>query len=134
MRVYLLSAFPGPPIDPDNCSVQWLQESAKEDPFGKHYLTDDPNLADMILFVENHGHDDPYLFSIRRHPIYRRFPGKCFCYQDDDVALAILRGIYPSIRKRDYLPDRCRSAGYIARIAWNDSVRYDPAPRSRKWL
>ena len=134
MKVYLLSAFPETPGVPANHSVLWLQESANDDRFGKHYLADNPDQADIILFVEGHGHGDPYLLSIRRHPVYQRFAEKCFAYQDDDVAVAVLRGVYPSIRKRDYLPDRCRSAGYIARIARNESIRYDPSPRSRKWL
>src|SRR5262245_28141360 len=115
MRAYLLSAFPGPPIDPNNFAFLWLRESAEQDPFGRHQVTDDPDQADIILFVENHSHDDdPYLLSIRHHPLYRRFRRKCLIYHDNDNAVAALRGIYPSIRKRDYLPDRCRSAGYIA--------------------
>jgi hypothetical protein len=134
MRAYLLSAFPGPPVDPDNFAFLWLRESAEQDPFGQHQLTDDPDQADIILFVENHGHDDPYLLTVRHHPLYRRFAKKCFVYHDGDVAVAVLRGIYPSIRKRDYLPDRCRSGGYIARIAQNHSIRYDPSPRARKYL
>jgi len=135
MQAYLLSAFPGPPIDLNNFAYLWLQESAEQDPFGRHRLTDDPGQADIILFVENHAHpNDPYLLKVRYHPVYRRFPGKCFVYHDDDNAVPVLRGIYPSIRKRDYLADRCRSGGYIARIAQNDSICYDPAPRKRRWL
>jgi Exostosin family len=133
MQAYLLSAFPGPQVDPHNFAFRWLQESAEQDPFGRHQLTDDPERADIILFVENHGHD-PYLLSVRHHPIYRRFAEKCFVYHDGDAAVAVLRGIYPSIRKRDYLADRCRTGGYIARIAQNDSIRYDAAPRVRKYL
>jgi hypothetical protein len=129
MQVYLLSAYRGPPN-----AVLWLRESAEQDPFGRHRLVDNADQADVILFVENHAHGDPYCLSIRHHPVYRQFPEKCFIYHDDDNAVAVLRGIYPSIRKRDYLIDRCRSAGYIARIAENDSVRYDPAPRARRYL
>jgi hypothetical protein len=129
MQVYLLSAYPGPPT-----ALLWLRESAEADPFGRHRLVDDADQADVILFAENHAHGDPYCLGVRRHPVHRRFPDKCFVYHDDDNAVAVLRGIYPSIRKRDYLVDRCRSAGYIARIAENDAIRYDPAPRTRRWL
>jgi hypothetical protein len=134
MQVHVLSAFPAPPADPTNFAFLWLRESAEQDPFGRHTLTDDPDQADIILFVENHSHDDTYLLRVRHHPVYRRFAEKCFLYHDNDYAVAVLRGIYPSIRKRDYLADRCRGGGYIARIAQNDSIRYDPAPRPRKWL
>jgi exostosin family protein len=135
VQVYLISAFPGIPGDPyHNFAVRWLRESAERDPFGQHRLVEQPDQADVILFVENHAHGDPYCLSVRHHPMYRRFPEKCFIYHDDDNAVAVLRGIYPSIRKRDYLVDRCRSAGYIARIARNDSIRYHPAPRTRRYL
>ena len=133
MQAYLLSAFPAPPVDTNNTAFLWLRESAKQDPFGCHQLTDDPHEADIILFIENHTHD-PYLLSVRNHSIYRAFPQKCFVYHDDDYAVAVLRGIYPSIRKRDYLVDRCRAGGYIARIAQNDTIRYDQAERNWKWL
>jgi hypothetical protein len=129
MQAYLLSAYPVTPT-----TLLWLRESAEEDPFGRHRLVDDADQADVILFAENHAHGDPYCLSVRHHPVYRRFPEKCFVYHDDDVAIAVLRGIYPSIRKRDYLVDRCRSAGYIARVHENDAIRYDPAPRTRRWL
>jgi Exostosin family len=134
MLAYVISAFSGSGIDPNSCASLWLRESAEQDPFGQHQLTDDPDQADIILFVENHAHGDPYCLSVRHHPVYRRFPEKCFVYHDDDNAVAVLRGIYPSIRKRDYLADRCRSAGYIARIARNDAIRYDPTWRTRRWL
>jgi Exostosin family len=129
MQAYLLSAFSGTPT-----TLLWLRDSAEQDPFGRHQLVDDADQADVILFAENHAHGDPYCLSVRHHPVYRRFPEKSFVYDDDDIAVAVLRGIYPSIRKRDYLVDRCRSAGYIARIAMNDSIRYDPAPRTRRYL
>ena len=129
MQAYLLSAYSGTPT-----ALIWLRESAEQDPYGRHQLVDDADLADVILFAENHAHGDPYCLSVRRHPVYRRSPEKCFVYHDGDDAVAVLRGIYPSIRKRDYLVDRCRSAGYIARIARNDSIRYDPAPRTRRYL
>jgi hypothetical protein len=135
MRAHLLSAFPGPPTNRDNWAFIWLRESAEQDPFGRHTVTDDPAEADIILFVENHAHsEDPYLLGIRHHRIYRAFPNKCFLYHDDDVAVAVLRGIFPSIRRRDYLADRCRSAGYIARVAENNAIQFDPTPRARRWL
>jgi hypothetical protein len=134
LKVYVTSAFPGPPIDPNNFAFLWLRESAEQDPFGAHQLVDDPAQADIILFAENHANKDPYLLSARHHALYHRFPEKCFLYHDDDNAVAVLRGIYPSIRKRDYLEDRCRSAGYIARIAENPAIRYHRVPRLRKWL
>jgi hypothetical protein len=133
MKAYILSAFPGPPLDSNNHAFLWLKESAKQDPFGRHQLTEDPKEADVILFVENHTHD-AYLLSVRHHPVYRAFSSRSFVYHDDDFAVPVLRGLYPSIRRRDYMPDRCRAAGYIARIAQNDAICYNPTGRNRKWL
>jgi hypothetical protein len=133
MKAHILSAFPGPPLDPNNYAFLWLKESAKQDPFGRHQLTEDAKEADIILFVENHTHD-AYLLSVRHHPVYRAFSSRSLVYHDDDFAVPVLRGLYPSIRRRDYMPDRCRAAGYIARVTKNDSICYDPARRNRKWL
>jgi hypothetical protein len=109
MRAYLLSAFPE-----QLSAFIWLRDSAEQDPFGQHQLVAHPDQTDIILVVENHAHGDPYCLSVRHYPVYRRFREKCFIYHDDDKPLLCYD---PSIRKRDYLADHCRSAGYIARIA-----------------
>jgi len=134
MKVHLLSAYPGPPVDPNNFAFLWLRESAAADPFRRHQVTDDPESADIILFVENHPGLDPYLLGVRSHPLFRRHRRKCFLYHDADIALPISRGVYPSIRRRDFQPDRCRSYGYIARLVHNSAIRYDPEPVERHWL
>jgi hypothetical protein len=135
MKVYILTAFPAPPIDRLNFAHLWLKESYQEDPFGKHVLCEDPKEADIILFVEAHPGHDTYLLSVLRHPIYRRYPKKCFLYHDNDFALPIIRGIYPSILKQDYQQDLCRSFGYIARMAPNPYCQYKPSQGSRpRWL
>src|SRR5262249_49576712 len=122
MQAYLLSAFSGPPVDSNNFAFLWLRESAEQDPFGKHRLNDDPEHARIILFGESHAPDHPYFLSVRHRPVYRRFAEKCSLSHDDDIAVAALPGISPSIRTRDYLADRCRGGGYIARIARNDFI------------
>jgi hypothetical protein len=135
MNVFILSAFPGPPIAEGNFAAQWLKESAQADPFGKHVLAENAEDADLILFTEAHPETDPYFLSILGHPLYRKYSKKCFLYHDADRALPIIRGVYPSILKKDYRDDRCRSFGYIARVAPNPFIRH--APRSDgnfKWL
>jgi hypothetical protein len=133
MLVYILSAF----VDPakvETSTVRWLRESAEADPFGQHRITREVEAADMILFAQSHPRIDPYLMSVRRHPIYRKYREKCFLYQDGDFAVPIIRGVYPSIRRRDYQAERCRSGGYIARLHPNEAIRYDPGFSDRKWL
>ena len=134
MRVHLLSCFSEQAPDPDNFACAWLRESAAQDPFGKHQVTEDPATADLILFVEAHPGTDPFLLSVMDHPLFRLYPDKVFLYHDADHALPFVRGIYPSILRRDFQPERCRSGGYIARISQNEDIRYDPAPVERQWL
>jgi hypothetical protein len=105
---------------------RWIRESAKDDPFGEHVLAESPDDADAILFAQAHPGIDPYLLTAWRHPLVRRRPGRCFLYHDNDHALPLMRGIYPSMRKRDYMPDRCRTYGYIARQVPNPFIVYDP--------
>jgi hypothetical protein len=116
MLVHVLSAYPEAPILPNNFAAAWLRESARLDQFGQHFLCDDPERADLILFVESHLGDDPFFLKVIFHPIRRKYPEKCFLYHDADNAIPLMRGVYPSIRQGDYLQDRCRSGWYIARI------------------
>jgi hypothetical protein len=116
MLVHVLSAYPEAPILPNNFAAAWLRKSANLDPFGQHLLCDDPERADLILFVESHLGDDPFFLKVIFHPIRRKYPEKCFLYHDADIAIPLIKGVYPSIRQRDYLQDRCRSGWYIARI------------------
>ncbi len=116
MLVHLLSAYPEAPILPYNFAAEWLRESASLDPFGQHLLCNDPEKADLILFVESHPGDDPFFLKVVFHPLRRKYPEKCFLYHDADTAIPLVKGVYPSIRSRDYLKDRCRSGWYIARI------------------
>lgn len=134
MLIYILTAYPPPPVDPDNFCHLWLRESAAVDPFQKHRLTDDPAEADLILFAESHYAEDPYSLQVLLHPLYRRYPGKCFLYHDSDFALPLMRGVYPSILRRDYQPDRCRAGAYIARIIRNSAIRHEPGTAGGKWL
>lgn len=129
MKVHLLS------YSLENPAPLWLKESARQDPFGKHSLVEDPSEADIILFTEGHPGNDPYLLGVLRHPIYRRYSKKCFLYADTDFALPIVRGLYPSIVKQDYRNDRCRSFGYIARLAPNPFIQYMGPPSVKpQWL
>jgi hypothetical protein len=135
MKVFVLSAFSEFQDMVFSFAARWLRESAQLDPFGHHQLSSDPIDADIILFVEGHPGFDPYLLGVRHHLFWRRYSKKCFLYHDADYAVPILRGVYPSILKRDFLPDRCRGGGYIARLVENEFVRYRELDRTTvRWL
>jgi hypothetical protein len=116
MLVHVLSAYPEPPQNPENIAAAWLKESALLDPFGKHRLCNDPDSADLVLFTEGHPGDDPFFLKVLSHPIRRKYAHKSLLYHDGDLAIPLMKGIFPSIRSRDYDPLCCRSGWYIARI------------------
>lgn len=128
MKVFLTSAYPYHPEK--NFAMQWLKESAISDPFKDHSLTDDPQAADLILFVEHHPGHDPYFFSVSRNEIFRKFQDKCFLYHDCDWAIPIIPGIYPSVEKRFFTPGIMQAGHYIARLCENEAIM--PAGNSEK--
>jgi hypothetical protein len=77
--------------------------------FSTHTLTDDPQTADLILFLGNPTHQPHLLLD---HPLYRDHPAKCAIYSEDDEYLPLLPGVYCSPRS-----DRHTRAGRV--VAWS---------------
>ena len=133
--VYLLSAAdaeaPGRPyaFDP----LQRLQRAAQKDRYGEHSVTDDPEAADIILFVENCGTFHHFFHEVRHHPLYRRYPGKCFMHTRTDYPVPFLPGIYTSLRQRWYDPQRVRAGMYL--VAFDHGfTQYDGGTTAREYL
>ncbi|MBS1821041.1 MAG: exostosin family protein [Acidobacteria bacterium] len=59
----------------------------------KHVLVDDPDEADMILFV---GRWSFFGNGVVDNPLPRQYPEKTFVYNDDDVLTPLLPGVYAS--------------------------------------
>lgn len=103
-----------------------IQRSAAKDAFKVHTTTDDPDLADVIVFFEP---DDPYLASdVRRHPYVSRYRDKTFLFDPSDRIIPFLPGIYASIERRQYDPSRVRS-GFFPVVCDHDWIRFDAASR-----
>jgi len=126
MKVHVLSAYPSGPLNPNNFQAQWVKESAALDPFREHTLTENPDDADIILFVENHPGHDPLFFQVARHPVWKRHRDRAFLYHDNDHVYPFLRGLYPSLDRSHQRPSRCVGAPYLGRIEQNEAVRYAP--------
>jgi hypothetical protein len=103
--------------------LERMEASADADAFGCHHLTDDPDRADIILFVEN---ADPirHYFRLRGNAHFRRFPDKCFLFSRYDFPVPLLPGVYPSIPKRWHNKKRTRSGPYLN--AFDDNFLYAP--------
>ena len=113
MRVYLTSATD----ERSGLAVSALhkvQQCARLDRIGAHTLTDDPTVADLVLFVETDQGIGPFGMRLRRHPLVRRMPERCFAYNSSDNPVAHLPGLYASIAKSRYNPSRTRSAHYLS--------------------
>ena len=75
-----------------------LRERAARDRFGVHSLTDDPEAADLIVFVEAYGAGF-YFEKVRAHPLTRRYREKCFLFCCNPYVIPLLPGIYTGIEK-----------------------------------
>ena len=108
LAVHLLTTHP----HPDGACERLLAYAAR-DRFGVHRLTDDPHAADLIIFVESLG-AEMFLNAMRRHPLVRRNPEKCFCFCELDHQVSFLPGIYTSVQKRWHSPAREVGGFYLA--------------------
>ncbi|MEJ1964424.1 MAG: exostosin family protein [Gammaproteobacteria bacterium] len=122
MKIFLTSAYPYSATT--NFGPQWLRERSGRE--GLALLTDSPERADCILFVENHPGRDPYFFEVLKSPLYRRFKHKCVLYHDADQAVTALPTISPSIERWQFRRESKRSVHYVARLCENTTV--DSAP------
>ena len=81
-----------------------------------HTLVDNPEAAEVVLFVESLD-TWPSMLHARRHPIVRRFREKTFGYCEMDMTIPFLPGVYPAIPRRFFSPSRHRTWSYIAMFA-----------------
>ena len=101
------------------------------DAFKIHTTTDDPEVADIIVFFEP---DDPYLANdVRTHPYAKRYPDKSFLFDPSDRIIPFLPGIYASVRRYQYDRSRVRS-GFFPVVADHDWITYDPNGRPPELL
>ena len=111
-----------------------LLSSASKDRFGVHALTDDPDAADLIIFVERAHAVGRYLEDVRRHPYVKAYREKCFVCNSRYFGVPFLPGVYGQVRKRDYFFDnRLRSGGYTE-IFEEDQFGFDPTPTEQPYL
>lgn len=107
-------------------------ESARNDLFGVHSLTDDTLNADLIIFVEL-GAQGLFAERVRHHPYVKKYREKCFLFDPGDYALPFLPGLYASLQKKYYDPARTRT-GYYLRIDENPYVDFRAQDKKPKYL
>jgi hypothetical protein len=87
---------------------------AAQDRFGIHSLCDDPEEADLILFLDGHQHyRDLELGAIRRHPLVTQFREKAFVYSEVDQPWCAMPGLYVAMPKSSFDARRQRACAYL---------------------
>lgn len=114
--------------------LQRLRRSARLDRFGKHDTTSNPVKADVIIYVES-GYYNPiqHYFEVREDEYYRHFQEKCFLFSRYDYPVPILPGVYASIPKRWYHPQRTRTGPHML-VQDQDFVQDGPVREEKKHL
>lgn len=109
-----------------------LRHSAEIDPFGAHQVTDDPEEADLILFVEM-GSAGSFAERVRAHDSFRRYRHKCFLFDQGDFIFPLLPGIYAGLRKDHYRADHART-GFYLELGQNALIEHFKGPCKEKYL
>jgi hypothetical protein len=108
MQVLITTAY-----TPPASAVPEFNAHAARDRFKVHRLTDDPEAADVILFVDARAdQNDWQMRTIRRHEFVRRFPEKSFVFCEMDQPWCGLPGVYTSMPRESFDYRRQRACGY----------------------
>ncbi len=107
--------------------------SARADRFKTHTIVDDPQDAELILFVETGVFAGHYFEYVRRHPLFRSRREDCYLFCSTDKFIPLLPGVYASVERPWYWPSWTRSGHYV-NIGETDRLHFDPREHERKYL
>jgi hypothetical protein len=131
--IHLISAAPADPSDPiAHLDLEQMRASARADRFGVHRVVEDPDAADLILFVETSGGAGHYFERVLRHPVYRRHRGKSYLFCSTDRLVPLVPGVFTSIEWRWYRPAWTRGSHYLG-VYERPGLRYESAGEA-EWL
>lgn len=106
-----------------------LEESARLAAARSITLSDHPDEAQVILFVGSCWADN---WDVRRHPLVRRFPERCFLYYSEDHIFPFLPGVYPSLTPGIDPLRRARSGAYSSVL--HIAIPHLPFDEQAPWL
>jgi exostosin family protein len=131
-RVFLLSATSeDDQTDFNLAPLQEAKASAAVDRFRVHSLTDDPDAADLIVFVEFYG-AGWYFERVRGHPLVRKYREKCFLFCANPFVVPFLPGVYAGVEK-NWASSRTRPGFYLGRTQ-NAFTSYTPPDHELPYL
>jgi len=106
MRILITSAYSDP--EPLRTLLQCATHARL------HQLTNDPTVADAILFVEHsHYTQDPFFRKLRSHPWVRDYREKTFVYNEHDRPWCFLPGLYCAMPAQHFDTHRQAAVRYI---------------------
>jgi hypothetical protein len=131
-RAFLLSATPDDDrTDFNRAPLLEAQKCAELDRFHIHSLTDNPDSADLIIFVEFYG-GGWYFERVRQHALVRQYREKCFLFCSNPFVIPFLPGVYTGIEKR-WASARTRPGFYLGR-GKNEFTVHIPASHDLPYL
>lgn len=131
-RVLLLSATPeDDQTDFNLAPLREAEDCARRDRFNIHSVVDDPETADLIVFVEFYG-GGWYFERVRRHPLVRQYREKCFLFCANPFVIPFLPGIYAGVEKA-WASARTRPGFYLGRTQ-NQFTTYTPPDHDLPYL
>ena len=101
-------------------------------PIKRHLITDNPIEADIILFVDVN--KERFYQRLRSHPFILRFPEKSFVYDECDVVIPFLPGIYTSAEKSFINLKRLRNYCYLSRHSYSNNSCITPRREKKEYL
>lgn len=88
MKLHLTSAYT------THRTLDAMVDRAQRDSVGRHTITESPEDADAILFVEDAQFDDYLYRQVQQHPYVQQFLSKVFIYNEADKPWCVLPGLY----------------------------------------
>lgn len=131
MNVYFLSAYPIARYN--NASVR-LVSLSQNDVLKNHKVVNDPDFADLIIFVESHPGCDPYFFEVVKSSVYKKYNDKCYLYHDSDISLTFLPTVSPSIESKEFIRFFHEPFSYIAQTETNPYIKYNVISIEKSYL
>ncbi len=112
----------------DSPAVRAWREAADKDVYGIHVLTEDPQKADFILFVDLHLSADWRLSSLWNHELVHRYRYKVLVYDERDRPWCVLPGLYVSMPARYFEARWQHSCAYYGAVNFTESERAGTTP------
>ena len=109
MKVYITTAY----LE-ESPQLKAMRKFAQLDKYKEHFLVENPEESDLILFVEAQQlDDDPFYEKIKAHPLVKRYRTKTLMYTDQDKPHYVIPGLYVQPDKRYWISDKQKPTMFL---------------------